>query len=207
MAVSFRNPYSTTRRGSSSPWGQRKLFLLIFACIICIWTLAIVTYLRKNPELEKEFISDIQQEENIIVNKISRGRIRARKWLLRHQEEEDDEVKDNTVVRHKWELTQSEDRDLLLGPDNTPIHLVFSTDCGDYQHWQSYQLFLSALRVRQPGRVTRIASGCSEDEKSSIKRWHDEHVAILSSRFGLHLTPHFSSVKDENGKTVGDYEL
>jgi hypothetical protein len=47
-------------------------------------------------------------------------------------------------------------------PPNDRYHLVFSTDCGGYQNWQSMALFLSADAVRQPGVITRIASGCTE---------------------------------------------
>mmetsp|Transcript_32788 Transcript_32788/g.48109 ORF Transcript_32788/g.48109 Transcript_32788/m.48109 type:complete len:503 (+) Transcript_32788:77-1585(+) len=88
--------------------------------------------------------------------------------------------------------------------DNDKYHLVFSTDCGAYQRWQSYLMFSSALTVKQPGRVTRIASGCTDEEAADEKAWHEEHVqGRMSSRFGLHLTPHFSKVKDENGEETG----
>eukprot|EP00981_Chlorochromonas_danica_P012000 scaffold4368_cov180-Ochromonas_danica.AAC.13 len=45
-------------------------------------------------------------------------------------------------------------------PDD--IFVVFSTDCTTYQDWQSLVLFYSAKLVRQPGVITRIASGCDE---------------------------------------------
>jgi len=110
--------------------------------------------------------------------------------------------------KHYWDLTQLEDLALRTGPADTPIHIVFSTDCGPYQHWQAYQFFLSALRVRQPGRVTQIASGCTNDEARLLKEWHAEHVAPLSFRFGLHLTPNFSTVKSTDGKsTTETYEF
>lgn len=88
-------------------------------------------------------------------------------------------------------------------------HLVFSTDCSPYQHWQSYLLFYSALKVGQPGRVTRIASGCSQEEATEITYWHEQHIrSPLSSRFGLHLTPHFSHVKTDKGEDTGkDYKF
>ena len=85
------------------------------------------------------------------------------------------------------------------------LHVVFSTDCGTYQHWQSYLLFYSALRVGQPGRVTRIASGCKDDEEAEARRWFDQHVRPMSPRFGVHFTPHFSKVVDENGEEKSDY--
>jgi hypothetical protein len=48
------------------------------------------------------------------------------------------------------------------------IHIVFSTDCSGYQHWQSMLTSYSAARVGQKGRVTRIASGCTDKEVSCI---------------------------------------
>eukprot|EP00986_Skeletonema_menzelii_P011208 scaffold5693_cov141-Skeletonema_menzelii.AAC.15 len=194
----MNNPY----RGAGRSYNTTR-FLLIFALIICIWLVAIATFLRKNPQIENEFTSEIRKEEQLIANKISKGKLRAKEWL-NHQKDENS----NSNDRHKWELSPFEDLALrTTGPEDTPIHVVFSTDCSPYQHWQSYQLFLSALKIRQPGRITRIASGCTAEEEVSIRQWHDEHIAILSSRFGLHLTPHFSSVKDESGNKVGDYEF
>ena len=215
----MNNPYST-RRGVGRTSKATK-FLLILASIIGIWLVAISSYLRKNPEIESKFTSDILKEEQIIANKISKGKLRAKEFLhhkkddisnikLLHKKDDNhkNDESSNNNGRHKWELTASEDLALrTTGPDDTPIHIVFSTDCSPYQHWQSYALFLSALKIRQPGRITRIASGCTEEEELSIRKWHDDHIAILSSRFGLHLTPHFSSVKDESGKKVGDYEF
>mmetsp|Transcript_18234 Transcript_18234/g.39456 ORF Transcript_18234/g.39456 Transcript_18234/m.39456 type:complete len:642 (+) Transcript_18234:3-1928(+) len=88
------------------------------------------------------------------------------------------------------------------------LHVVFSTDCGTFQHWQSYLLFYSALRVGQPGRVSRIASGCKDGEEREASEWFDAHVRPMSSRFGIHFTPHFSTVKDEKtGEEKGNYKF
>lgn len=87
------------------------------------------------------------------------------------------------------------------------LHVVFSTDCGNFQHWQSYLLFYSALRIGQPGHVTRIASGCKDEEEVEAQRWFDDHVRPMSSRFGIHFTPHFSKVTNENGEEKGDYKF
>jgi len=92
--------------------------------------------------------------------------------------------------------------------DDARIHVIFSTDCSAYQHWQSYLLFYSALRVKQPGYVTRIASGCSDEEAAEAREWHETHISSkLSNKFFLHLTPHFSGVKGEDGSVVGDYKF
>mmetsp|Transcript_17211 Transcript_17211/g.19652 ORF Transcript_17211/g.19652 Transcript_17211/m.19652 type:complete len:527 (+) Transcript_17211:223-1803(+) len=93
--------------------------------------------------------------------------------------------------------------------DEEPTHhLIFSTDCSSFQHWQSYLLFHSALKVHQPGTVTRIASGCNDADSEKTKAWHEEHITqVMGPQFKLHLTPHFSGVKDADGNVVGDYKF
>jgi len=169
-----------------------------------------VLVVEENPDIKKELVTDIQREENIIKGKIKRGRLRAKEWLKHHLVDEDSQVSDalEEKKQHEWDLAQLEDLALRTGPGDTLIHVIFSTDCSPYQQWQSYQFFVSALRIRQPGRVTQIASGCTEEEKQSLKEWHSKHIQSLSLRFELHLTPHFSSVKDANGKTTDtEYEF
>ena len=63
------------------------------------------------------------------------------------------------------------------------------------------------MKVRQPGHVTRIVSGCTSEEAEDMISWFDEKVQFMSSRFHLHLTPKFSEVKDEFGIVVGDYKF
>eukprot|EP00550_Attheya_septentrionalis_P012347 CAMPEP_0198303920 /NCGR_PEP_ID=MMETSP1449-20131203/57131_1 /TAXON_ID=420275 /ORGANISM="Attheya septentrionalis, Strain CCMP2084" /LENGTH=394 /DNA_ID=CAMNT_0044006427 /DNA_START=502 /DNA_END=1686 /DNA_ORIENTATION=- len=52
------------------------------------------------------------------------------------------------------------------------------------------------MKVRQPGRVTRIASGCSESEIAQEQKWFDEYVVPLSNRFEIHFTPQYNVVKN-----------
>ena len=104
-------------------------------------------------------------------------------------------------------LTPEEDVSLEQDKNNVRYHLIFSTDCSPYQHWQSYLVYYTAMKVRQPGRVTRIASGCKDDEAKAMTAWFDTHIQGMSSRFGLHMTPYFSGVKGDNGEAVGDYKF
>ncbi|KAL7531047.1 hypothetical protein ACHAXR_007925 [Thalassiosira sp. AJA248-18] len=92
---------------------------------------------------------------------------------------------------------------------NATLHIIFSTDCGSFQHWQSYLFFHAALKVQQPGYVTRIASGCTDEQLEEEKKWHYEHIqSKMSDRFRVHFTPHFSGVKDpETGEVKGDYKF
>jgi hypothetical protein len=104
-------------------------------------------------------------------------------------------------------LTPEEDDALELDKDGVRYHMVFSTDCSPFQHWQSYLVYFSAMKVRQTGHVTRIASGCDEQQTIAMKEWFERDVQYLSKRFHLQLTPHFSSVKNEKGESVGDYKF
>jgi peptidyl serine alpha-galactosyltransferase len=72
----------------------------------------------------------------------------------------------------------------------------------------SYLLYFSAMKVRQPGHVTRVVSGCDPEEAVAMKTWFEESVQFMSpKRFHLHLTPKFSEVKDENGNVIGSYSF
>ena len=44
------------------------------------------------------------------------------------------------------------------------VHIVISTGCSGYQNWQSEVLLYSWAKVKQPGRITRIAAGCKTEE-------------------------------------------
>lgn len=126
----------------------------------------------------------------------------------------DDEPRTSAHVRsprndqHLDHAAPSVDAAPLLDADGTLLHVIFSTDCSEFQHWQSYLLFHSAMTVRQPGRVTRIASGCSDEQRETVNAWHEEHVRrVMSDRFTVHFTPRFSSVKREDGSVKGDYKF
>jgi hypothetical protein len=89
------------------------------------------------------------------------------------------------------------------------LHIIFSTDCSTFQHWQSYLFFHRAYTIQQPGYITRIASGCTPTELQYEQLWHNERIAkTMSTRFRIHFTPHFSGVKDElTGEVTGDYKF
>jgi peptidyl serine alpha-galactosyltransferase len=104
-------------------------------------------------------------------------------------------------------LSSKDDESLEYDDDGIRYHVIFSTDCSDYQHWQSYLVFYTAMKIRQPGHVTRIASGCSDEQALEMRMWFNTQIQFMSRRFHLQLTPTFSGVKDElTGETVGDYK-
>ena len=69
------------------------------------------------------------------------------------------------------------------------VHIVFSTDCSGYQHWQSIVLWYAAQRAGHPGPVTRIASGCSqgEDRRRIAAEW--SQIDGGKNQFRVHFTP------------------
>jgi len=71
-------------------------------------------------------------------------------------------------------------------------HMVFSTSCSPFQDWQSIAFFYFAWKVKQTGTVTRIASGCTDEEAKMLKQVHREQIEVLSSNFKLHITPDFN---------------
>ena len=79
--------------------------------------------------------------------------------------------------------------------DNVPIHVIFSTGCSNFQDWQSYVFFFHAWKSGQRGTVTRIASGCRDNDAKILTELHEKQIRIMSDRFHLHLTPQFATVK------------
>jgi hypothetical protein len=63
------------------------------------------------------------------------------------------------------------------------------------------------MKVKQPGHVTRIVSGCEQDEAEKMKVWFGNNISHMSKRFHVHFTPHFSQVLDKDGNIVGDYKF
>jgi hypothetical protein len=79
-------------------------------------------------------------------------------------------------------------------------HMLFSTSCEDQQNWESWVFFYHAYKVKQPGNITRIASGCTDPQANKIKDFHQKFVKRLSESFHLHLTPDYSRLKLEKEK-------
>ena len=71
------------------------------------------------------------------------------------------------------------------------VHIVFSTDCSGYQHWQSLAAYYSIKRSGHLGPVTRIASGCKPSEQAQIVS-EVEKMDSAQSRFRVHFTPSFA---------------
>ena len=100
------------------------------------------------------------------------------------------------MVGRSAQLSSQKDHPVLrkpfIYPTNTSTpnyHMVFSTSCSPSQDWQSYVFFYSAWKMKQPGTVTRIASGCKESQIRALTELHEEKIAIMSDRFKVHFAP------------------
>ena len=90
--------------------------------------------------------------------------------------------------------------------DGVQYQLIFSTGCNAFQDWQSYMFFFHAAKVLKAAKppysctenthVTRIASGCTNEDADLMRKVHKEQFDIMTPRknFHLHLTPDFSYV-------------
>lgn len=100
----------------------------------------------------------------------------------------------------------SEEDEQGLSYKGTPLHVVFSTSCHDQMHWESFVFFYHAWKVKQPGTVTRIASGCTDEEAKEARKFHDEAIKTMSDRFYLHLTPDFSKQRHSEDTKTQSYK-
>ena len=118
-----------------------------------------------------------------------------------HELVDTNEVMSSTLNQTRIGFSPEEDNNLELAADGAKMYVIFSTDCGDYQQWQSYLFFFSAFRVRQPGIITRIISGCTDVQKKNIDQWHKNHIEVISDRFKVMFSPEFSRI-DKNANTA-----
>jgi len=87
----------------------------------------------------------------------------------------------------------------MTATSSMPEHYtVFSTSCSPFQDWQSYVFFFFAYRIRQPGKVVRIVSGCSGIRRAELDAFHEEKVKVMSDDFSVHFTPDFARSSGDN---------
>ena len=73
------------------------------------------------------------------------------------------------------------------------VHIVFSTDCSGYQHWQSIASYYSLRRAGHLGPITRIVSGCSKpSQEEDIQAEFEKIQKHNSNQLRLHFTPLFA---------------
>jgi hypothetical protein len=94
--------------------------------------------------------------------------------------------------------------------DDGLLHIIFSSGCNYFQHWQSEMLLATAHMIGQRGRVTRIVSGCHDKKAENIAHEHqtfpggkndmlvpiDEMLKSVNPNFGLYITPSFEEARN-----------
>jgi peptidyl serine alpha-galactosyltransferase len=89
--------------------------------------------------------------------------------------------------------------------ERSPMYyVVFSTSCSLQQDWESYVFFYHCMRVRQPGNITRIVSGCNDNEAQALQKFHNKFIVTMADpsiqSFQVHFTPSYSSLRLLEGK-------
>jgi hypothetical protein len=88
--------------------------------------------------------------------------------------------------------------------ESQKYHMVFSTSCSPFQNWQSLAFFYFAQKVRQPGTVTRLVSGCTDEQEKELRKVHKERVVPLQihglQTFEMHVTPSFDDSRGGDQK-------
>jgi hypothetical protein len=62
-----------------------------------------------------------------------------------------------------------------------------------------------AWKVKQPGSVTRWASGCSEEQARTLTEFRAAHIETMLDKFHLHLTPDYSRIWLDKGRFAHKY--
>uniref|UniRef100_A0A7S4JEG4 Uncharacterized protein n=1 Tax=Odontella aurita TaxID=265563 RepID=A0A7S4JEG4_9STRA len=224
-ALSGGSPSSRSRRSPHDPSGKDKEYYRQKWALVVIFAslLGVGLFEARRKSAKTQFIGGGEAEPPVRV-KLQQGDDAAKRPPAeggrggqQQRRDFEDEGKEKKAASEVYDRAAAAEAlsfalpsDIAQEADHlgTRLHIVFSTDCSTFQHWQSYLMFYSALRVVQPGRITRIASGCSGEEGKAELDWHNRHIRDnMSPRFGLHLTPHFSTVTDADGKKVGDYKF
>ena len=105
--------------------------------------------------------------------------ISQREYQIRHEHDV------RTPLR---ESPASNEKPKGSGPN---YHMVFSTSCSPFQNWQAMAFFHFAKKVKQQGSVTRLVSGCTDEQAAALTKIHSEKIAPLNPNFQMHTTPDF----------------
>jgi peptidyl serine alpha-galactosyltransferase len=82
--------------------------------------------------------------------------------------------------------------------EDVEYHVIFSTGCTTIQDWQSYVFFYYAMVSKQPGTITRVASGCTPEDEGKLLAFFNDKIATMAEtpgKFRIHFTPDYSRLK------------
>lgn len=183
-----------------------KLLLAIFVVGAFLTTMSILII---PLNIEHTTIENHHGIENIAQTASSEGlgksnRVTTRKGKLKgkakdkneKQKEEQGKVIDTNAEQQNLSKLEKTKYDGGKPAEQSAYHVVFSTGCSIFQDWQSYVFFFHVLKSGQQGHVTRIASGCKDDEAKDLRRVFKEEIEPMApGRLHLHLTPEYGKIK------------
>jgi peptidyl serine alpha-galactosyltransferase len=120
------------------------------------------------------------------------------------------------IIQSESDSNNEKEED-VIGTTTARYHIVFSTGCSMYQDWQSYVFFYHAMISKQSGIITRIVSGCTEEQQVQLERIFEDEIRSIveheeddhdsttannnnnlhpkNDRFRIHFTPDYSRLK------------
>ncbi|ETO33130.1 hypothetical protein RFI_03976 [Reticulomyxa filosa] len=89
---------------------------------------------------------------------------------------------------------------LLLGKkkDFYDVHIVISSGCSEQQNWESEVLLYSWARLKHPGQITRIVSGCQSLKEKLLAM----DTAIVSERVHFFFSPDYTPGENEEERNL-----
>ncbi|CAB9510787.1 expressed unknown protein [Seminavis robusta] len=173
---------------SGSPKGRRWFALTPLNCLACVCLFLNVLVLSLTLMINRR----LKQKGNVVPNQTP------------PPERISSSVATVAAAKGDFKISSSHGASNYLVPpakvkeSPTPLHIVFHTDCRDpTQDWQAYVLFYGIYKMKQPGEVTRVISGCQQEgRKMSLETTHKtqiEPMGVLASgsasRFHVHFAP------------------
>jgi hypothetical protein len=163
----------TNKHNKSSSGSNFSLLMCLSWTMIASWLFFLVFCWESGLIHTDEIIKDVEQEVELIENSLRGAHL--------PDFGKDSNLKNVPTI----DITPEIQEEIIQGVND--IHVVFSTDCGAYQDWQSLVIFHSALAVGQIGPVTRIASGCDDNQKIYLTGLYKK----LFPNYHIHFTPDF----------------
>jgi peptidyl serine alpha-galactosyltransferase len=113
-------------------------------------------------------------------------------------------TKQTSALKVEVSMTTTTTQKIMTDERSPMYYVVFSTSCSLQQHWESYVYFYHCMRVRQPGNITRIVSGCNDKETKELTNFHNTFIVTMADptiqKFLLHFTPSYSGLRLSEGK-------
>ena len=195
----------------------RSIIIVSFWVFILGVTILVPRFTITNVDIHINSGSNNKKNDVENGNKSQQSKIQSRKHddyetatTSDHQVIESDNTMQQQSQSQSQRQQQHQPQEAATDSHSNPeFHLVFSTGCSLYQDWQSYVFFYHVYKVSQHQQqqnrsnniknVTRIVSGCSQQQQELLQQTHYEQIqSTMSSNFLLHFTPDYSNIQGPN---------